>query len=270
MNDICKSLKLSLILVVVTSSLIIIQSASAQSIPRPSIPQFTLMFQDNSHIVQPTTVTTTNPYTGKQTVIGSSTGEYVANASITVRITNQPFTPYTDANNNTIQLYYNVRWKGQYTDSWEASLFPYVYVIQDSSSDYTDITLGFTSNTYTWGDVAQISWHALGNPVDIQVEACTGYVIQTGNPPFSSLNQTFIENESSGWSNTQTIIASNASASPSPTMPPSTATQSPTSPVPEFTWLAILSLLIGVLCLAVTISIRNSRNSDNPSANAKK
>ncbi len=256
MRNMQRTFPLLLIAMLAISSLsltaLTVKPACAQSVPTPSVPQFTLTFQDNSYVVQPTTLTTTDPYTGKQTIVGSTIGESIANASITVRITNQPFTPYTDANNNNIQLYYNVRWKGQYTDSWEASLFPYVYVVQDSSNDYTDIPLGFTSNTFTWGDVAQINWHALGNSVNIQVEACTGYIIQTGNPPYSPLNQTFIESESSDWSNTQTIIASNVSTSPTPT---SVASPTPTSTptVPELSMLAIIPLLVGVLFVAIKL-----------------
>ena len=244
-------------------SLLMVKPASAQSIPKPSVPQFTLTFQDNTYVVQPTTFATTDPYTGKQTITGSTIGAYVANASITVRITNQPFTPYTDANNNTIQLYYDVRWKGQFTDSWEGSLFPNVYIIQDSSNDFTNIRLGFTSNYWTVYDAAQINWHALGNPVDIQVEACTGYVNRTGNPPYTPLSQTFI-GETSGWSNTQTITASNASALPAPTPTPTsgttpsqTVTSTPT--VPEFSsW--TISLLLSLIVVAAGLLVYYKRN----------
>jgi hypothetical protein len=257
MGNFSKGFSLLFVVILAVSSLIMVESANAQSITKPSIPQFTLMFQDNTYVVQPTTFTTTDPYTGKQTTTGSTIGAYVANASITVRITNQPFTPYTDANNNTIQLYYDVRWKGQFADSWEGSLFPNVYIIQDSSKDYTDVRLGFTSNYYTVYDAAQINWHALGNPVDIQVEACTGYVNRTGNPPYTPLSQTFI-GETSGWSNTQTITASNAITSPAPTPAPTlnsptpTPTQNPTPTptVPEFSSCTIPLLFIIMLATA--------------------
>ena len=86
MNRVSKSLALILILIIAISSLslMMVKPASAQSIPKPSVPQFTLTFQDNTYVVQPTTFATTDPYTGKQTITGSTIGAYVANASITV------------------------------------------------------------------------------------------------------------------------------------------------------------------------------------------
>ncbi|MGA2387002.1 MAG: hypothetical protein ABSG33_10775 [Candidatus Bathyarchaeia archaeon] len=237
------------------SSLIMAKPVFSQSIPTPSVPQFTLTFQDNSYAVQPTTLTTTDPYTGKQTIVGSTIGGYVYNASITIRVTNQPFTSYTDANNNTIQLYYDVRWKGNFTDSWEGSLLPNIQVAQDSSSAYTDIPLGFTSNTYGWGGVAAINWHALGNPVDIQVEACVGYVTQTVTSSLEAPKINFTSLTTSGWSNTQTIIASNVSTSPTPTATPTSVTTSSPA-VPELSWLVIVPLLLSLFSVAVIVRHR--------------
>ena len=50
------------------SSLVMIDSASAQSIPKPSTPGFSLRLIDNSYDVPPTT--TVNPYTGKTETSG--------------------------------------------------------------------------------------------------------------------------------------------------------------------------------------------------------
>ncbi len=266
MGKIGKTSALLLTLIVALSCLTVLtaEPINAQSTPMPSIPQFTLMFQDNSYIIQPTTVTTTNPYTGNQTVVGSTIGAYIHDASITVKVTNQPFTPYIDTNNNTVQLYYGIRWKGEYTVAWEGS----AQGIKASNSDYTNISLGFTSNTYDYDDAGygyagQINWQALGNPVEIQVEAIVGYITQTQSSLLESPLQSFTAVASSDWSNTQTIIASNASALPNPTMPQSTATPSSmpssTSTVPEFSWLVIVPLLLSVFCVAVIV--RHRKNS---------
>ena len=253
------ALFLTLAVAISCLTLATVKSTNAQTTSTLSIPQFTLTFQDNSYVIQPITVTTTDPYTGKQTIVGSTSGGYVHNSSITVRVTNQPFTPYMDANNNTVQLYYGVRWKGQYTDTWEGS----AEGIKASSGFYTDIPLGFTSNTYGWGGVAAINWHALGNPVDIQVEALEGYATQTQNSTLENLIQSITVLASSGWSSTQTIIASNVSTSPTPTISPSAATPSPTpnftSPIPEFSWLVILPLLLSVFSVAVIVGHRKNR-----------
>jgi hypothetical protein len=238
----------------------IIGGALAQSVTTPATPNFTLTYRDNSYVVEPTTFYTTDPYTGKQTATGSTIGAAVANTSITVRIVNQPFTPYTDADNNTVQLYYDVRWKGQFTDSWEGSLFPYVYVAQDSSRSYTDVRLGFTSNYWTVADDSQISAHAVGNPVEVQVRACVGYITEAGNPPSTTVNKTFT-GVTSDWSSTQTVFAGKT-ASPSPTqtqsVQPTTLASESATPAPSDgnPALNITSILLGIIvALVVAVAV---------------
>lgn len=252
--------KLSKCLMVLLLSFFVIGGALAQSVITPATLQFTLTYQDNSYVVEPITIYTTNPYTGNQAVVGSTLGAGVANTSITVRITNQPFTPYTDSDNNTVQLYYDVRWKGEFADSWEGSLFPNVYVAQESSRSYTDIRLGFTSNYWTVADLAQISVYALGNPVEVQVRACVGYVTQTGNPPISAINRTFT-GVTGDWSSTQTVFAGKA-PTPSPTQAQSleptayaseSATPAPVGGNPALDLTSILVAVIVALVVAVAV-----------------
>jgi len=69
-----KSATLLLITVLVVSSLIIISSASAQSIPKPSVPEFTVASKDQ-------------------------------NETIIITIKNQPFTSYTDSDGDVVRLY---------------------------------------------------------------------------------------------------------------------------------------------------------------------
>jgi hypothetical protein len=249
------------------ASILSVRSVLAQTVSEPVIPQFTLTFQDNTRVVEPTTFYTTDPYTGKQTATGSTIGASVTNQSITVRITNQPFTAYTDANNNYVQVYYDVRWKGQFSDSWEGSLSRFRYIVQDPSKDYTNIRLGFSSNFWSVEDDAQISWHALSNPVDIQVRACIGYVTQTD--PSSTQVFTGVTGD---WSETQTIIASQIVNSPSPTTQPATSTPSatsePTQPTESTTPSNGLTLdtsslfvviIAGLLAVIATLAIALSR-----------
>jgi hypothetical protein len=58
-----KHLALALILLLATSSMLWVESVSAQSIPKPSVPEFSLKYVDHSYDV-PTTYGT-DPYTGK-------------------------------------------------------------------------------------------------------------------------------------------------------------------------------------------------------------
>lgn len=219
-----KGLIVALLLFSLFTSIGSVGRVLAQTTTEPVIPQFTLTYQDNTRMVEPTTFYTTDPYTGKQTATGSTIGASITNQSITVRITNQPFTPYTDANNNLVQMYHDVRWKGQFADGWEGSLFPNSYIVQDSSKDYTDIRLGFRSNYWSVEDDAQISVHALGNPVDIQVRACIGYITQTEPATIQTFNGV-----TGDWSETKTIIASQTINTPSPTAQPATSTPTVTA-----------------------------------------
>ena len=96
------------------SSLIMVETASAQSIPKPSVPEFTLTFVDHPYDVPPKY--STDPYTGKN--VTTQDGYRAQNRSIEVIIINQPFTPYEDSNGNQIYLFYNVSIKGHYENNW--------------------------------------------------------------------------------------------------------------------------------------------------------
>jgi hypothetical protein len=69
-------------------SLLAVKPATAQSIPKPSVPEFTLSYSDKSYSVPPTY--DIDPYTGKSII--TQDGYYVKNASVEVTIKNQPFT----------------------------------------------------------------------------------------------------------------------------------------------------------------------------------
>ena len=71
------------------SNLVMVGSVFAQSIPTPSVPEFSLRFVDASYDV-PTTYTI-DDYTGQNI---THPGYHVENRTIEVRIKNQPFTSY--------------------------------------------------------------------------------------------------------------------------------------------------------------------------------
>ena len=103
MNRIVKGFALFIILIIAISSLIIVESASAQTIPKPSVPEFTLKYVDNSYDVAPKTTSSTDPYTGKVT---STTiqGYHVQNRSVEIIIKNQQFTSYLNENGSRVYL----------------------------------------------------------------------------------------------------------------------------------------------------------------------
>jgi len=66
-----------------------------QAVSKPSVPQFTVKFVDNSYDVPPSTTTTVNPYTGEKNTI-TTPGYHVTNRTIEVKVPNQSFTQYRD------------------------------------------------------------------------------------------------------------------------------------------------------------------------------
>jgi hypothetical protein len=115
-----KHATLLLIAAFAVSSLLMVRAAPASaSKPKPSVPEFTVKYVDNSYDVPPTY--DIDQYTGKQVIIKE--GHHVDNRMIEVTIKNQPFTSYEDASGNDIALYYNFRYKGLHGDEW--SYYPF-------------------------------------------------------------------------------------------------------------------------------------------------
>lgn len=123
-----KSITLLLITVLSVSSLVMVGCAFAQSIPKPSAPDFTVKFVD-FYDVPPTYEV--DPETG-DTVI-TQEGFRVDWYHIVVTIKNQPFTPYNDTNGNLIGLYYSLFVKDEFKQYW--SDFGLIF---SSDSEYTE------------------------------------------------------------------------------------------------------------------------------------
>jgi hypothetical protein len=207
---------LTLIVLFAISNVTILGAASAQFVSKPPVPEFTTKYVDHSYDIPPTHGT--DQYTGN-TVI-TREGQHINNRTVEITITNQPFTPFNDSNGNVINRFYDVRYKGAYTDKWSTMFAnttqvsgidyanPYTkygYAIQDYSAQYTTISY----------QVAPTS-----GQIDFQVEALEGYTYLAsydGHLFYSYANFAFCGQES-GWSNTQTVtIGATISSSPNPT-----------------------------------------------------
>jgi hypothetical protein len=244
-----KRVALLLIVVLAVSSLIAIKPARAEaSIPKPSVPEFTLKFVEHPYEVPPTTMI--DPYTGENVTIQA--GYRVQNRSIEVIIKNQPFTPYEDSNGNSIDLYYNVRSKGHYGDNWY--YYPYYFralPIIAMDNDYTILSFGLDGHkddqySFGLGDLSA------GSQVDFQVQASIGYY---SNPLYEiTLEYNVFTGETSGWSNTQTLTVS-ASSTPE---------------IPEFPSWIILPLLIIVAIGVGLLLYFKKRNRQAPRASPDK
>jgi hypothetical protein len=213
-------------------SLIMVKPAFAQSIPKPSVPEFTIKLVDHSYDVAPTTTSTTDPYNNKSTTT-TIPGYHIQNITIDLKIKNQPFP--TSIDGNTSYLLIDARVKGHFTENWT---YPYSSIDSyptQSNSQYTVIS--FPSN------------YSPGDEIDFQIEAILAhrYTYYLDGMHFSD----YFSDSSSGWSPTQTVTISKPSVSASPSSTPT---------VPEFAFIAIPLLLLSLLSVAAILTQKKPKN----------
>lgn len=216
-----KALPLLLVLILVTNLSLIANLANAASMP--SVPEFTVQYIDHAFDVAPTY--RTDPYTGQ--TVQTSPGYRESNKTIDVTIKNQPFTPYVNAQNQTIALYYDVRVKGHYED-WGSGYGTHsARAVKASSSSHTVVNF-----------VIQYWGVQNGGEIDFQVKAVTGYSYYNSAGCYNDYQVDTVAD--SGWSNTFTLKLGEAAYSPppptnppstpfNPTAPPTYPTENPTS-----------------------------------------
>jgi hypothetical protein len=191
------------------------------SIPKPSVPQFTVKLVDSSYDIPPTT--SVDPYTGKTV---TQAGSHIESRTIKIYIKREfiePFTVETPTGNWTAGLQYNIRWKGHFQQDWhEIYTATNGYAGGDIEGDYLVVSYEgeYSSeglDLYYQGLIARFP---PDGQVDFQVEAMIGYV---SRDPLA-IGWVF-NGETSGWSGTQTLTI----GEPTQTAVPS-ASQSSTSP----------------------------------------
>ena len=212
--------------------------STGQTIPKPSVPEFTVKFVDASYNVAPSS--SINPYIGQNVTIE---GYHVENRTIELIIKNQPFISYI-SNGTPISFYLNVREKGHYEENWTTIYNIDNYFTAPSNTIYTTLTYSLDPNAPPWLDNNLPS----GGQLDFQVEALIGYIGR--NAGFASW---YFTGQESGWSNTQTVTipASSNSALPS-------STSITTHAVPEFPLMAT-PLLLSLLSVAGILGLRKKR-----------
>jgi hypothetical protein len=257
MGRISKSLALIFILVIAISCLMMFTVLNAQT-PKPSAPEFTIKYVDNSYNIPPTYGI--DQYTGQNVTIKA--GQHVDSRNIEFTIKNQPFKPYTDTNGNHITLYYSFRFKGAYGNDW--SNYPdtshtygvYTGLFPDTSasnSEYTVIMISLPALTNYPKGTPEIP---TGAKLDFQVRAIMGN-ISIESIGWLAGGSYGYNGQFSDWSNTQTVTITNGATStsisasdspnPTPTLTPnaSAITNPTTNPsVPEFPLWTISLLLI--------------------------
>jgi hypothetical protein len=238
MGSASKTFALFLTLIVAMSclTLLVVKPASAQSIPTPAVPQFTLQLVGPPVRVNTTYSLDTN--TGQIVAKIGYTNEYSA---VNITIKNQVF---SNLGYNTV--YYNVRIKLENSNDWSnvynanEPVFP-----QQSDSEYTILSIGLVGSQTTLAVIP------VGAEVDIQVQAMIGTL-----GPLNGVIQSWysqFDGNTGPWSITQTVnVPANVPLSPTPT--PSSST-SPLTPTETPTSTAASSSLISFLLLTSTIVI---------------
>jgi hypothetical protein len=227
-----KSFTLILIVILTSSTISLTGYATAQSIATPSSPEFTLKFIDYSYDI-PSTYKT-DPYTG-QTVVDVY-GKHIDNRTISIIIKNsdQQFYPFTDpSSGRTIDIFYNIRYKGMYTENWTEMYGGKGKMIMY----YMDSTLarnGFPTQSYG-SQFTTILFPLSDNipnniQMQFQVETLEGYAtayVQDSRILFSIVDYDFT-GQTSGWSSTHTVtIGQTPNYTPNPTPTQFTPTSPP-------------------------------------------
>lgn len=244
-----------------------IQSANAQSLPTPSVPEFIIRLVNASYII-----ITNNSYNGQAET------QQISNNSVEVAINNQPFS----YGNNSYQVYFNLRVKPHFENaSWWQELYPltnytnsppdangahsFAWFISDgspnqTSSEQTVVTFSLAKVAvgYNLGSGFGTQFHAFlssipeNGQIDFQVEALVGHNSEKwaviNYNPYIPENETFgfvpavAYDSTSGWSNTQTL---SLISTPTPTENPTkTSDLTPQSLV-----------VIGVTAIVVAVSV---------------
>ena len=230
MERIRKGFCLLLIVALAISMFLIVKPANAQSMPKPSTPEFTIRTQTKAN-------TTT----------------------ITLTIKNQPFDAASQYPNG---FFYNVavsvdgkNWSELYHVEDASEWYP-----QQSNSSITVITYVAGETVYYPRDTSQeVGVIPKSGGVSFQVQAMIGHrdrdAFENGFMPY------VLVGESSDWSNTQTITIPVSSTSPSPNA---------ASTVPElsWTWLVVVPLLFTAFAIIMIVRLRKTTNKHKKKGNA--
>jgi hypothetical protein len=270
MKEINRGFAVFIILIIAVSSLsiLMVHSTSAQSIPKPSTPNFTLQIVDYG---------------------------------VQIKIQNQPI---ISNGHDTANIFYNIRLKSHDSENWVNTTIPNPtqgirgYIGEIGTTGSTTILKDFNSIDVLLG--LSYDFHQ----IDFQVEAINGYLNTNNGPLIGSdpNSRPVIIVNTSGWSNTQTITIPETSTSPNPTSPtslipttatptptPTTATPTPTPTAPNtnsdstnsitlplsiFVVIIVIIAVIAVLALAISVlAYRRNRkpfSQTNPTFKEKK
>jgi len=235
MGNTSKAFSLLIVIILSVSSLIVVESANAQTIPKPAMPQFSIKTTDHSYDIPPTYGI--DQFTGQNITVHE--GAHYEWRTLDFTIFNQQVsTGYG--------LYYNIRYKGQYTSSWTELYHAGTYISQQSGQ-YSTVPFHLSGSypSSIIGALYKLSIPA-GSMVDFQVQALAGNTTR-GSTQFGSGDK--FTGQTSDWSSTRSMTIPTTTISPNLILSPT-----PTPTVPEFSLLTIpllLSIILGTAGLLV-------------------
>ncbi|MCL1976818.1 MAG: hypothetical protein FWG55_01725 [Candidatus Bathyarchaeota archaeon] len=276
MSTVNKALALVFVFIVLASLMALtIKPADAQTVSKPSVPQFTVQLVDYSYDVPPSTTTTIDQYTGEKTTT-TTPGYRVENKTIEITIKTQPFTSYTGTNGSTYYLYYTVQSKGRFGEDWQ-NWGSTVQIKNPYGGGF------WPSPEYSQGSIVSGSANGYTNgaQVDFRVEAIIGHYVP--DSPDHMFPQYWFETDaSSGWSSVQTVTIdrdsfyhSTPNSTTSPTPLPASSPQASTYysstkktvttvPYSMITFLVCaIGLLIGIIVALVVLLLRKHPKADD-------
>ena len=256
MNRICA---LGIIAIFALSIMLMVESANAQSIPKPTVPEFTLQLAQTSELPP---ISWGHPYNNDLSVKKDTDSYY----TIELKVKNQHFTPfkeYMNGGEKEISLTYNVRLKINNSQNWITVYSPektgpasttsdliIPFSIQQSLLNDTETTSdgfyirAYYVNSYSYSNVT--NWIPEGQvQISFQVQALMGYLTMIRDNPVTNQWVWVFKGQTSDWSPTQTITIGEESVSPTP---------SPT--VPEFPITITLIAVLATVSLMLVIGKR--------------
>ena len=244
MNRINKSFAIFIILITAISGILMIKPAFAQSIPVPSVPEFTIEPVGPSFDIPPT-----YSFNSSSGLFYVNEGYHFEYSTVEVIIKNQAFTNQT----NIDYLLYNVRLKPHnYPDSYWQELFnPNIdgFPIQ-TSSNFTIIPIAAEEATELQYQIAA------GATTDVQVKAMIGHIERGFNGNATNQIEMYpyvFVGQTSDWSNTHTVTLP-------PKVPIAVSSPTPSPTVPEFPALVILPFFVSVFLVAVYFKHRRTNH----------
>ena len=220
-----KYLTIFLVVILAVYSLLTVMPSNAQSIPKQSVPEFTLEYDKASY-------NNTDQYTG--------ISQEIDNSTIKISIKNPPINSLSQG----YSLYYNIGYKGHFGQNWT-----YLYYYRNFTLDEGKPPI-LPATTFELTVVSVPAQYPNNSEIDFEVQAIA---MQAGQiKVYNGLYDYYghyvsglIVGQTSDWSPTQTL-----------TIPSTSTNDSPSPTVPEFPITLSLVVVLAAVSLLLVIGKR--------------